>query len=1046
MESSGPGPGVKSVPAGAGTTATLSRRLYLSLETVKAQMKASAGSRLNELTRLTAPQVPWQCVAQMKNPVVCRRATEAISKALGDAVQSTADLAAAAVEQAVGDAAKAILAPGTSDLVHQVVEQTATLSCPEALELISKMTGSAGRSSGPLQDKVETALETVLLESYQKAVSAISHYVLQQAVEMVLQTSVMPSLLSKVMDSFGNQLLDVIQSDVVRPALHPTTRERTRNVARAAAAETVNKCLTQAMSRNGPVRVLCVGPSAAAAAAAAQPGGAGGVRKLEKGVFSAASARVPPTCRQSLSFKPPPPTTATRDLTEEMTVQEGIPPGLLTPDTTPDDVDGQATATVFIPNEDSSAWKTFSVTMPAATGPSGVPVTVVPVACDPPPLALKNASPAPSPAKAVRPPFPGITPISWMKGKAVAKRLKMDPQAQAVTSAAPASAPATVQAPATASASTPALASAPASTQAPATASVLTPASASDLASTQAPASAQAPATASALTPAPASDGASAQAPATASILTPASASDLASTQAPASAQAPATASALTPAPASDGASAQAPATASASTPASASAPAESSAPASAQAPAPASASAPASAQASALASTPTSSPDPDALAPSTAPAAAQVPAFSTTIASLPDEILVRVLQHVEPLVRLTLCRLVCRRWRDLCSGEAMWRREQLRYEARNKSKFSRVLRLAPQLAFVDCERLSRKGPRRAPSDVPRHVTRALLETPCRVRGLRLATLDLDPEYVISVLERHAPTLEELHLIVDADLVDLSAPHTPCLVLHTIDHMPALRRLSLTGDFPIEYNFGPRPLGAPPRALEHLDLSGYTSCSPHTACSLLQAHHATLCRVVLQRAGVEELIDASLCSNLVDLTVPCRVLAQYAPASLHTVCRLTLTGSAHVLDLLSPAGAAAVRRDLHRSFMLPSLEELVLDGVTTPGDIPKMVHSTFQDIRELTFRATKMGGNDMIGLLQEMPALEAVAFEREPQLSEGVLITLPHLGLNMKRIRIYKSLVCSPGVCWKPTFKFLSHFFPKADIQMDHVCGCDAKV
>ncbi|KAE8736620.1 hypothetical protein FOCC_FOCC017925 [Frankliniella occidentalis] len=806
-------------------TQVMKRRLYLTLDNVKAQMNLSAESRMSDLSAQTAPQVPWQCVAQMQHPAINRSSAEVLSKALTEAAVSAAAAASQTIEQAVKEAADAILAPETFGLVQQVVQQTASMSRTEAVENFAKMVGPNERPAAPLQGNIELALDKVLLESYQSAVSTLSHYLLVQAVELALQNSILPNMQARVVSTLSDHVLNLMQSEEMKPAIPPVTRQHTQNAAKAAAAETVQKCMAQAVARSGPpLRVLAVGPPVTAAAVQQVP---------KQAVYPPAQQR-PPAYKQIASQAPAPAPASTGDSavsahcaapaspvaprrtsilcktptsnrTKTVTqispgvaqVIYGIPPGNLTPATTPEDSDGHVKASLFLPNGETGAWETLSLSLPA---PRGGPV-------------VNGSGPPPESPK----------------------RVKQQHKPAASTASKPAA-----------------------------------------------------------------------------------------------------------------------------------------------------------------------------------------------TIAALPDEVLCEVLRNLEPLVRLTTCKLVCRRWREVCSGELMWGREVLRYEARQNAKFSRVLRLAPQLAMVDCERMSRKQGRRSVAQrPPRHVTEALVETSCCVRGLRLSTMDLDPEYCLSVLEKHSPHLEELDLIADADVVDVSTPDTPCKVLDTVDRMPALKKLRLSGFFP------------------EVDLSAYYAPGSGTVCSLLTAYQATLVRVVLQQVGVAELIHASLCPNLLDLTVPCEVLARHAPASLPSVFRLTLTRRPAVLpDSASAEAQAAIKMDLHRSFMLPILGELVLDGVSSPASIPKMVRATFKDLLELTFRATNMSSTAMLGLLKDMPSLERLVFDREFHLSDNVLTSMTGLGLKLKSIHIIKSLSCSKGVCCGPTKKFLTHCWPKADVYVDLKCVC----
>ncbi|KAJ1523729.1 hypothetical protein ONE63_001562 [Megalurothrips usitatus] len=158
----------------------------------------------------------------------------------------------------------------------------------------------------------------------------------------------------------------------------------------------------------------------------------------------------------------------------------------------------------------------------------------------------------------------------------------------------------------------------------------------------------------------------------------------------------------------------------------------------------------------------------------------------------------------------MTACSLVCRRWRALSRSPALWRQQALRYtpdDALARQHFCRVLRLAPCLGRLDL------GPAgRGSRAMPQYVVKAALETACVLRKLRVVAKGMDADFVMQLLRRHGPNLEELDLTTSVEVDARDA-------LAAVDGM-GLVGLRLAGRFDEEYNFGPRKIGAPRRALE----------------------------------------------------------------------------------------------------------------------------------------------------------------------------------------------------------------------------------
>lgn len=135
------------------------------------------------------------------------------------------------------------------------------------------------------------------------------------------------------------------------------------------------------------------------------------------------------------------------------------------------------------------------------------------------------------------------------------------------------------------------------------------------------------------------------------------------------------------------------------------------------------------------------------------------------------------------------------------------------------------ALRTAPVLAMVDCEAMQASAETSDSEEKPSrcmvsdHDLLRLLHASCRIQALRLPTAldNAPPSLIVSLLEKHKATLEQLHLTSESGKAD---PSDLSQLLHTVDHLPKLKRLSLSGQFNVEFTFGPRLLGAPQRKIQ----------------------------------------------------------------------------------------------------------------------------------------------------------------------------------------------------------------------------------
>ncbi|XP_034232696.1 uncharacterized protein LOC117640350 isoform X2 [Thrips palmi] len=404
---------------------------------------------------------------------------------------------------------------------------------------------------------------------------------------------------------------------------------------------------------------------------------------------------------------------------------------------------------------------------------------------------------------------------------------------------------------------------------------------------------------------------------------------------------------------------------------------------------------------------------------------------------ALPDDVLLEVLRCVEP-TEILQCALVNRRWFRLSRSDALWRRKEIRYDPSSRAAFAAVLRCAPALRMVDCEAMTatagcgEHASSSSPGSMSDHDLLRLLHSPCRINGLRLpAALASAPSLVVSVLEKHKDTLAQLHLVSkpgQGDPCDLSA------LLHAVDHLPHLWKLTLAGPFNLEYTFGPRMMGAPRRKLLSLDLSQYSSTSPHTACSLIDAYSVTLCSVALPpSAGAKELGCLKACLKLSSLTAAADVLSQLSV--LPPVSSLTVTAPRRS-PLVGfgfgclPEKAAAAGKLLH----------LTLDGVPVACDIPVVVRQAIGSVSILTLRRVDMEGH--VRFVGQMPSLEHIVFDGVEDLSDKHLRQLAESKPHLRSLYVLRSLRCSEDVCWAPVARYMEAAWPRADIHLDLQCSC----
>lgn len=411
-------------------------------------------------------------------------------------------------------------------------------------------------------------------------------------------------------------------------------------------------------------------------------------------------------------------------------------------------------------------------------------------------------------------------------------------------------------------------------------------------------------------------------------------------------------------------------------------------------------------------------------------------------IESLPDETLLRILGYVDPVTRAEVAAKVSRRWRRLALHDVLWKRQTLRYEARQKGRFAQLLRVAPQLAMVDCEKMSRPLNRKmsARPVVPSHVTQALLHTSCCVRGLRLATFDLEPSYVMAVLRKHGHNLEELDLTASDSLFQnqpQDKTQAGSELFTIIDALPRLKKLRLAGSYPCEYTFSPRVAHVPRRVLEYLDLEWYEAPSQQTASSLISVHSATLSSVRLSsRVTAEELINLSLCSQLRKMAIPCEAMRDFVP-KLPSLVKLTLT-QWRTVNQLNPQ----VRYP--GALLMPFLQALVLYGVVEVGAIPECVRVAFPHIKAVTFQRTHMI-KDFLPLIRQMSSLERLCFDEEPELTSDLFLGLREAAPKLRCISVLRSVRCAGTSCWQPITKYLAHYWPDATIKVDLPCTCEGR-
>lgn len=94
------------------------------------------------------------------------------------------------------------------------------------------------------------------------------------------------------------------------------------------------------------------------------------------------------------------------------------------------------------------------------------------------------------------------------------------------------------------------------------------------------------------------------------------------------------------------------------------------------------------------------------------------------------------------------------------------------RYDPSSRESFVVALRTAPVLAMVDCEAMQASAETSDSEEKPSrcmvsdHDLLRLLHASCRIQALRLPTAldNAPPSLIVSLLEKHKATLEQLHL------------------------------------------------------------------------------------------------------------------------------------------------------------------------------------------------------------------------------------------------------------------------------------------